>query len=310
MEVAPSQAPGPRQYTPSTEPALRPRIYPNKPQWPQPPTLQTPRDRVKQYLPMLSKEADDEAFESFLHIRFADPNAGVTHRENADIYLTAGIIQSLVLRQVVPGGTSIGATEVHVPQLWIAARTAMAVGHCPSPHHLPCKQCLLPPPLWQPGRLDGPYPHPSTAAAAVDKAAEFRALRDEYKLRNPFEAPPPKTVEDYKKLSDNISICIRFAFVTGEWVEFALTCYHRTIPNDKELERYSEKDAQVFSEWKRHGVHIKDQNASNLLTINSLTQRDIKDNISGLERLFPGRLLGKNNFIELSGKELRQVDRM
>ena len=31
---------------------------------------------------------------------------------------------------------------------------------------------------------------------------------------------------------------------TGEWVEFALTCCHCTIPNDKELERYSEKDAQ------------------------------------------------------------------
>lgn len=36
---------------------------------------------------------------------------------------------------------------------------------------------------------------------------------------------------------------------TGDWEEFALTCYNCTIPNDKELARYSEEDVQGKS-WR------------------------------------------------------------
>ncbi|BCS27836.1 uncharacterized protein APUU_60884A [Aspergillus puulaauensis] len=63
---------------------------------------------------------------------------------------------------------------------------------------------------------------------------------------------------------------------TGEWVEFALTCYHCTIPNDKELARYSEEGVQVFSDWNRQGVRINDENASRLLIMDSPTQRDMR----------------------------------
>ncbi|KAL2823207.1 hypothetical protein BDW59DRAFT_163551 [Aspergillus cavernicola] len=73
--------------------------------------------------------------------------------------------------------------------------------------------------------------------------------------------------------------------LSGQWVEFAMTCFHCVIPNEQAIARRSPGDLQIFSDWKRDGVRVADENACRLLNVDSPSQRDVQEGIEHLNQL-------------------------
>ncbi|RDW93003.1 uncharacterized protein DSM5745_00325 [Aspergillus mulundensis] len=80
---------------------------------------------------------------------------------------------------------------------------------------------------------------------------------------------------------------------SGQWVEFALTCFHCVSPSEADMVGVQKEDANIYSQWTRNGITPQEQdNARRLLPIDSPSQRDIRDGIERLETLVSGLKAG------------------